>query len=44
MPPDDREQKECILALAEDVLKMARMRVPRHWNRLSRQEQHAWTG
>ena len=35
MYPDDREQKERILALAEDVFKMARMRVPRHWNRLN---------
>lgn len=35
MSPDDGEQKERILALAEDVFKMARNRVPGHWNRLN---------
>jgi DNA-binding MarR family transcriptional regulator len=34
MPADDREQKERILALAEDVFKTARNQVPRDWHRV----------
>lgn len=34
MPADDREQKERILALAEDVFRVSRNQVPRDWHRV----------